>query len=224
MVWTSRRSPRRFSFGFRIPSCLFSLFAAQTLPAITTNSPAPDAIPPLRPPRAEIPPAFWEQHGPWVILLGLLFLGLLGVAIWWLLQPRLAAPVPPETQARQALEPLRGQPEDGAVLSRISQILRWYVTAAFALPPEEMTTADFRQALAGNQRVGAELSALLGDFLRNCDEHKFAPPEPRPALGAVAQAFRFIELAEARRAQLRQADEAQASAPLPRAYRGRSKA
>jgi len=109
-------------------------------------------------------------------------------------------------------------------LSRISQILRRYVGAAFALPPGEMTTADFCRAIAGHERLGAELSATLGDFLRRCDERKFAPAAPRPSLGAAAQALKIVELAEVRRAQLRQADEAQAAPQPARAYRGRSKA
>ncbi len=211
-------------FGFRILSCSLSLLAAQTLHAATTNPPDPDAIPPLLPPRGEIPPAFWEQNRLGVIIFGVLLLGLVCAAVWWLRRRRPAVIVPPEAEARQALEPLREQTEDGAVLSRISQILRRYVGAAFGLPPGEMTTTDFCRAIADHERLGLELSASLSDFLRQCDERKFAPAAPRPALGAAAQAFKFIELAEVRRAQLRQADEAQA-APLPaRAYRGRSKA
>jgi hypothetical protein len=87
-----------------------------------------------------------------------------------------------------------------------------------------MTTADFCRAIGGHERLGAELSATLGDFLRGCDERKFAPPAPMPALGAAAQALKIIELAEVRRAQLRQADEAEAARPPARAYRGRAKA
>ena len=200
--------------GIWISALALSLLAAHTLLGATANLPAPDAIPPLRPPRGEIAPTFWEQNGLWVIILGVLLLGLVCAAVWWLRRPRPAVIVPPEAQARQALEPLRNQPEDGAVLSRISQILRRYVGAAFALPPGEMTTGDFCRAIAGHERIGVELSATLGDFLRRCDERKFGPPATMPALGAAAQALKLIELAEVRRAQLSQADEAQA-APLP---------
>lgn len=203
------------------PAALFLL--APSL--LVAGSPSrPDAIPPLRPPRGEIAPTFWEQHGLWVIILGVLLLGLVCATVWWLRRRRPAVIVPPEAQARQALEPLREQAEDGAVLSRVSQILRRYVGAAFGLPPGEMTTADFCRAIAGHERLGAELSATLGDFLRRCDERKFAPPAPMPALGAAAQALKIIELAEVRRAQLRQADEAEAARPPARAYRGRAKA
>ena len=202
----------------------FSLLLFSSLPLAAANFPAPDDLPPLRPPRGEIPPTFWEQNRPWVTIGGALLLGLAGTAVWWLRRPRPAVIVPPEVQARQALEPLREQPEDGAVLSRISQTLRRYVGAAFGLPPGEMTTADFCRAIAGHERLGTELSATLGDFLRSCDERKFAPPAPMPALGAAARALKLVELAEARRAQLRQADQAQPAPPPARAYRGRPKA
>jgi len=131
-------------------------------------------------------------------------LGVIGATVWWLRRPRPAVVVPPETQARQELESLRQQGEDGAVLSRVSQIVRRYVSAAFGLPPGEMTTADFCRAIANHEQLGSELSAVLGDFLRQCDERKFAPPAPMPALGAVAESLKLIELAETRRAALAQ--------------------
>lgn len=202
----------------RIGCWLLMLFVGRTAMGIT-NRPPPEVIPPLRPPRGEIPPSFWEQHSAWVIVLGVLLLGLVAGAIWWLRRPRPAIVVEPETQARQELEPLRGRPEDGAVLSRISQILRRYVVAAFRLPPGEATTADFCRAMAEDGRLGSELSASLSDFMRSCDEHKFAPPAPRPALGAVERGFKLIEIAEVRRAELRGAE-----AEAPRVYRGRSRA
>jgi len=42
-------------------------------------------------------------------------------------------------------------------------------------------------------------------------------------LGAVARAFQFIELGEARRAQLPPVEEVRSAAQTPRAYRGASK-
>ena len=57
-------------------------------------------------------------------------------------------------QARAALEPLRGQSENGALLSRVSQILRHYVAAAFDLPPGELTTVEFCGAIASHTRGG----------------------------------------------------------------------
>ena len=194
------------SSAFFILSSALTLWlrAAQSSFAAATNAPSPDEIPALRPPHAEMPPAFWEQHGLWVILVGVLLLALVGAAAWFLLRPKPLAVVPPEIQARQALEPLRPQPEDGPLLSRVSQVLRHYVAAAFDLPPEELTTAEFCRAMASHAPIGAELAAALGEFFRQCDQRKFAPPAPAPPLGAVAQALRLIDQAQSRLAALAQ--------------------
>jgi hypothetical protein len=199
------------AFGFRIWLLTLCVVAPRALFAATTNAARPDEIPPLRPPHAEIPPTFWEQYSLWVILLGVLLLAALGVAVWLLLRPKPPEVVPPEVQARQALEPLRPQPEDGALLSRISQVLRHYVATAFDLPPGELTTTEFCRAMADHSSMGAELSAALGEFLRQCDQRKFSPPPPAPPLSAAAQALKLVELAEARRAELRRAAEAHAA-------------
>jgi hypothetical protein len=180
------------------------LLAAQPLLAAATNSLNPNAIPPLRPPHGEIPPTFWDQYSLWVVLFGVLLLALVGVAVWFLTRPKPPVIVPPEVQARHALEPLRQQPEDGALLSRVSQILRHYVAAAFDLPPGELTTAEFCRAIAGHAQVGPELAAALSDFLRLCDQDKFSPPAPVPPLSAVAQALKLIDQAQARRLALAQ--------------------
>ncbi len=167
--------------------------SADAASTISTND-----IPPLRPPHAEIPPTFWEQHGLWVVLFGVLLLGLVCAAAWFLTRPKPPVIVPPEVQARQALEPLRRQPEDGALLSRVSQILRRYVTVAFDLPPGELTTAEFCRAIAGHGQIGPELSTALSEFFRQCDQRKFAPPAPAPPFGAVAQALKRIAQAQSR--------------------------
>jgi hypothetical protein len=193
------------------------LLAPQPLFAAATDAPAPEEIALLRPPHAELPPAFWEQHGLWVILVGVLLLALVGAAVWYLLRPKPPAVAAPEVRAREALEPLRSQPEDGLLLSRVSQVLRHYVVAAFDLPPEELTTAEFCRAMAGHALIGAELSTVLGEFLRQCDRRKFAPSVPAQPLGAVARALQLVELGEARRAGLRRAAEAKAAADQPKA-------
>ncbi len=152
-----------------------------------------------------MPPDFWEQYGLWVVLGAAFLLTSVCVAAWFLARPKPPVVVPPEVQARKALEPLRQQPEDGALLSRVSQILRHYIAAAFGLPPEELTTAEFCRAIAGHERAGPDLAAALSDFLRQCDQRKFSPPAPAPPLSAVAQALRLIDQTQARLAALAQA-------------------
>ncbi len=166
---------------------------------------SPNDIPPLRPLHAEIPPTFWEQHSVSLGLFGFALLALTGIAIWFATRPKPLVVIPPEVQARNELELLRDLPESGAVLSQVSQAVRRYFGAAFALPPGELTTAEFCQAITANNQIGADLSAAAGDFLQRCDERKFAPDAPSQATKAAEHALKLVEQAETHREQLRQA-------------------
>ena len=196
-------------FGFRFS--IFGLRILLALPVAAAAQPTND-IPPLRPPHAEIAPAFLEQHG-WGVLIGsAVLLTLVGFAVWRWLQPKPESAVQPEVQVQQVLESLRLQSETGAVLSRISQALRRYLLAAFGLPPEELTTTEFCRALADSTQVGPELSLALSQFLRECDRLKFAPSASPTELNAAARALELVASAEERRAQFRQS---LASVPNP---------
>ena len=176
---------------------------AFSVPGADTNS-GLDVIPPLRPPQPEIAPSFWEAHGWLVVLGGGAVLALAAVIAWWLNRPKPPVAVAPAAQARRSLEPLRRQPEDGLLLSRVSQILRHYIAATFALPAGELTTTEFCYAITTHAGIGPQLAGALATFLRDCDERKFAASPPTPPLEAVAQALRFVAEAEARRASLAQ--------------------
>ncbi len=173
-------------------------FAARVSLAQSTND-----VPPLLPALPEIPPTLWEQHGVMIVVLMVVAVALLATAIWWLLQPKPPVPVPIEIQTRNELELLRNQTEDGKIISRVSQVLKRYIAVAFELPTSEMTTAEFTQAVAGSEKVGNDLAARIGDFLRQCDEQKFS-------LGAGVQtsacsrALELFQAGEARRLELRQ--------------------
>jgi len=181
-----------------------SFYSARLLAATNTNT---DNIPPLRPPRAELPPSFWEVHGTSVVLCGITLLGIICIAFWWLARKRPQVVAPPEVQAREALESLRNRPEDGALLSKVSQILRRYVVEAFELPQGELTTTEFCALIAAAQKVGPQLTASISEFLRLCDQRKFAPRPDSQPLNGVAQAVKLIELGETRRAELRRAEQ-----------------
>ena len=160
-------------------------------------------IPPLRPALAEMPPTVWDQYGVLIVVLSILGVGLLGTAIWWLLQPKPHVPVPIEIQTRHELEQLRKQTEDGKTISQVSQVLKRYIAVAFELPSGEMTTAELSRAAAGSQKVGNGLAARIGDFLRQCDEQKFSPAGEAQS-SAGARALELFQAGEARRAELRQ--------------------
>lgn len=180
---------------------------------LALSSLAQEKLPALRPPLGEIPPTFWELHGTTVLVAVPVAMLLLALGIWLWLRPKPIVPVPPEVQARRALEELSKQPEDGAVISRVSQILRRYVLAVFELPVGEPTTAEFCQLIASHEKIGAELSDALASFLRQCDERKFARSGASIPLGAAAQALELVAQSEARRTQLRQMETAPTAQP-----------
>jgi hypothetical protein len=146
-----------------------------------------------------MPATFWEQYGVLVIVGGVAALVLLGLAVWFLTRPKPPIIVPPQAQARAALEPLRHQPENGVVLSRVSQILKHYIAAAFNLEPGETTTAQFCQTLAQRPQISPHLAAALTEFLRRCDERKFAPDPPAVPFVAAERALELIDESEAAR-------------------------
>ncbi len=158
-------------------------------------------IPALRPPREEIPPTFWETHGAWIVAGGLTATVVGGLVIWYIFKPRPAPVVPPEVRARQSLDLLTGKPMDREALSRMSQTLKLYLSEAFGLPKGEMTTAEFCQAMAAKPEVGPVLMKQMGQFLRRADEAKFAPESASSDF--LPEAFRLVELGEARRSELR---------------------
>lgn len=209
--------------------CVFILALSAALPVCAaTNSEREEGILILSPPHGELPPTFWEQYGAWIALAAVLVLGLAVVVAWLLLRPKPPVVVPIEIQARRALDALRQQNENGRAVSEISRVLRRYVAAAFELPPDELTTSEFCRVLADHESIGPDLAGAVGEFLRRCDELKFAPSfAPVRSVGVQAsacpdlplfpqdtlkrelqpgatRALELVELGEARRAQLRQ--------------------
>lgn len=161
--------------------------------------PSDDALPPLQPPHAILPPSFWEQHGWAVASADVLLLALLVLLIIWVRRRMPGTIIPPAVLARRDLETLRNQPEDGILLMKASSILRRYVTFACGLPPGELTSAELCQTVAARPLFSPDLADAVADFFRQCDERKFRPNPPESNLGAVATALAFIEKIEQRR-------------------------
>jgi hypothetical protein len=193
-----------------LPFC-FSFISLTALAAV-------DEIPPLRPPRGELHPSFWELHG-WVVLLAAFaVLGALAFLIQWLQRPKLVVATSPEAVARQALSALHDRPEDAVLVAEVTRILRRYIYSAFSLPPDELTTTEFYQALQAHPQVGTDLATAVGDFLRQADERKFAAVTPSiPSKPAVAGATELLEKLERHRQQvLRPAQPQPGAATVPR--------
>jgi hypothetical protein len=187
-----RPRARRFIGGWMLlPFVFFALSLSAQTPA--------NLLPPLSPPDGEIQPTFWERHGTTILIAAIEYIALAGVITWIILRPKPARIVPPNVWAREALTRLLPQPEDGNVLSEISQVLRRYISVAFKFPSAEMTTAEFSAALAGNKNIGAELGQAIASFLRECDERKFSRVNPTAPVNAARRALKLIEQAEQRR-------------------------
>ncbi len=160
-------------------------------------------LPPLQPPHHELLPTFWEQYH-WAVLAGaLVALAVLVLLIAWLCRSRPAVIIPPEEIARRELEALRGQPENGDLLMKVSGIFRRYVTFACGLSAREMNTAEIVRAVAVRPQFQPDLADAIANFFRQCDERKFAPAPPAAELSAVAAALALLEQIEQRRRQMK---------------------
>ena len=159
----------------------------------------------LVPPYPEMPPSFWAQHKVAILVGGFVFILAQSLLLWKLLMRLQPAVEPPENLARAALNQLPDEPEDGKLLSEVSQILRRYIGAAFQLRGEELTTSEFAAQISGDEKIGAALAGNIVNFLRACDARKFAPAPAAKPLAAVETAHDFITQLEQRRAAARSA-------------------
>jgi hypothetical protein len=153
----------------------------------------------LIPPYEELPPTYWEQHETTIVVASIAALILLSLGIWVGFRRKPVAAIPPEVQARRALEALLHRSEDAALLSEVSRLVRCYFTNAFELSSGEPTTAEFCRAILIDHKVGPKLSIETSSFLHRCDERRFSLPNSAPPLDAAARALELIKLAEARR-------------------------
>jgi len=137
-----------------------------------------------------------EEHGWEVLICAVVVLGA-GLLLWALLRRPAPVVVPaPESVARRALAALRDRPEEAALVGEVSRIFRRYLQFAFALPPEELTTTELARALQTHAQGNSLLAGSIGDFLRRCDEWKFAPDARGTKLAAVAGASELLEQIE----------------------------
>ena len=172
---------------------LFSIFFLGTSSLFgqsTTN-----ALPKLLPPLAPLPPTFWEQHGTAVLAGSFIFLAV-AILAGLIFRSRPPQVLPPAIVAREALAKCRTRPEDGKVLTEVSQTLRRYAAAALELLPGEFTTAEFCRELERTEKITPQLKRSIADFLRSCDDRKFAPTVSSAPLDAAGRALELIDLTE----------------------------
>jgi hypothetical protein len=166
------------------------------LHAQTTNLAQTNAIPPLRPPKPEIPPGVWETHGLWITLFGILVLASLVFAVRLVCRPKPPVVLEPAKVARNALSGLESRPEDDALLSQVSAILRTYLIAAFALPHQAFTHSELCDQLLAHPAIGEGLSHTARKLLEDLEHRRFDSQARLPEGGFVKRAMRLIDLAE----------------------------
>lgn len=131
----------------------------------------PEAIPPLRPPRAELAPsAMKKELWPWFAALGAA-----GVAatLAWPRRVRVVAGEPAIVRAKREL----AKCSDAAA---IADVLRRYAGSAFELSGQGQTGEEVVAHLARHPRWQPELAARLTAFFSAVETMKFAPTSPAP--------------------------------------------
>ena len=78
------------------------------------------------------------------------------------------------------------------MVTEVSRQFRRYVAAVLSLPPEELTTTEFCQALGLRLAERPGLANEMMGLLRQCDERKFAPVAAAAPLGAAERAQELI--------------------------------
>ena len=174
-----------------VGSWIFLFFCFFTLSGFAQA--AINDLPALVPAYGEISPTFWEQNRTVVIIDVFVFLAVTVAVAWEIFKPKPALVLPPEKIAREALTKLRAQPEDGKLLSEVSQVLRRYVGAVFGFPGGEMTTAEFCVAISGREKIGTELAGATASFLRECDGRKFSSANSATPVNAVNRALELVK-------------------------------
>lgn len=149
------------------------------------------------------PPIDVFPHPTWMIAVACgLALLLVSLAIWLIVRWRRNRPAPlpptPRQVALARLEEMRGRiddltPYDFSIV--VSDILRSYLTARYALKATQQTSPEFLAALANSPHFTPDEKTLLGAFLEKCDLIKFARLDATGADSAplLVQAIDFVK-------------------------------
>ncbi len=138
---------------------------------------APEVIPPLRPPRAELAPrAVKRELWPWLVALGGVGLALV---LAWPRRVRVVAGEPAIARARRGLAAC-------ADSAAIGDVMREYMGSVFELPGWGQTGEEILAHLALHPRWQPELAARLAVFFSAVETLKFAPAPQAEAAPTAA--------------------------------------
>jgi hypothetical protein len=207
---TMRAFHRRFigHSMFNVRCSMFSFFLFLMATSVAFGQSQTNALPNLLPPLAPMQPTFWEQHGIAVLVGSLILAVLVAVGVWRVFNPGPQPVLPPIIVAGKALAKCGARPEDGKVLSEVSQVLRHYISAVFGFSPGELTTAELCRELGRSEKLTPQLTRKISDFLRACDERKFSSSVSSEPLNAAARALQFVVVIDE---EARRQDDARAT-------------
>jgi len=120
--------------------------------------------------------------------------------------PALAQTATTTTQSTDTNAAVQGQAQTGKLLSNVSRVTRSYLSRVFQLPATELTTTEFCELLAKEERVGLTLASTAQNFLKHCDELKFSSAPPPGPFDAVAESLKLVEQGEARLRETRRVE------------------
>jgi hypothetical protein len=150
-----------------------------------------EPLPPLRPPRGELPPSFWETYG-WLTWLAVAALAIMGGCVWVWLRSRAKHELGAVDSLAIARAKLAALPGPGADPALVSQIVRWAILERFRLPWMEYTTEEFQAVIQENHWLSPELAGELRRWLADCDRARFAAAAPA-ASALSARGLRLLE-------------------------------
>ena len=158
---------------------------------------------PLKAPRDAPPPELTPsppQGVPWLPWAGLAATAAALAVVGWEVyrrRDRQDRALPPDRRAAEELTRLGADAmsdlDSAEYHTRLSDVVRRYLTEQFGLPATRQTTGEFLETVRRTGRLPADQQALLRDLLERCDLAKFAPvaapPEARREAAALARAF-----------------------------------
>ena len=169
---------------------MFLLFIFSASPAFAQTD--TNALPALAPAYGELPPTFWQHYETPIFVGSFALLAVAFLFLRVLLRPETPVILPPEVLACRTLTKLQPRPEDGKLLSEVSQVLRRFVGAVCNFQGAQMTTAEFAAALTGGAKISPQLAEALLTLLCACDKDKFAARNAAPPLNAVGRALELV--------------------------------
>lgn len=171
-------------------------FGQPTGEAATASSPGPNEIPPLRPAKPEIVPGFWEEHSTWLVLAGLVVVGVVILAVRIGLRPKPEIPIPPATEARQALDSLSSTSNHATLLADVSAILRRYFIARFELGREQLTNTELSTSVREHPKIAPDLADRAVALLQDMEQRRFGSAPNTVERTAVQSAVELIDRTE----------------------------